>query len=122
FDAKAPATRATTAIALYRLAGSPAFDAPAAPTFADVPADHPAYTAVEYLASIGVAFGYGNGSFGPDDSLKRQHLAAFLFRGSAPSFPAPATATFSDVAVGSTYFRAIEWLAAERLTTVKDTF
>ncbi|WP_308797929.1 carboxypeptidase regulatory-like domain-containing protein [Agromyces silvae] len=122
YDAKATATRATAAIALYRLAGSPAFEAPAAPTFADVPADHEAYTAVEYLASVGVAFGYGNGSFGPADTLKRQHLAAFLHRGSAPSFTAPGTASFTDVPVGSAYFTAIEWVAAERLTTVTGTF
>jgi hypothetical protein len=122
FDPKAPATRAVTAIALYRLAGSPQFEVPAAPTFADVPVDHAAFTAVEYLASVGGAFGYANGTFGPDDAVKRAHLATFLHRASAPSFTAPATATFSDVAVGSTYFTAIEWLAAEGLTTVKDTF
>lgn len=122
FDAKATATRATAAIALYRLAGSPAFEAPATPTFADVPADHAAFTAVEYLASVGVAFGYGNGSFGPEDALTRQHLAAFLYRAAAPSFTAPATATFSDVPAGSAYATAVEWVAAERLTTVTGTF
>lgn len=122
FDSKATATRATAAIALYRLAGSPEFAVPATPTFADVPAGHPAFTAVEYLASIGVAIGYGNGSFGPDDALTRQHLAAFLYRAAAPSFTSPTTATFSDVPVGSAYATAIEWVAAERLTTVTGTF
>lgn len=122
FDSKAPATRAATAIALYRLAGSPEFEAPVEPTFADVPTGHEAYDAVEYLASVGVAFGYGNGTFGPDDALKRQHLAAFLHRSSSPSFTAPATATFSDVPVGSAYATAIEWVAAERLTSVTGAF
>lgn len=122
FDSKATATRAEAAITLYRLAGSPAFAAPAAPTFTDVPADHEAFTAVEYLASAGVAFGYGNGTFGPDDTLKRQHLAAFLYRAAAASFTAPGTATFSDVPVGSPYSTAIEWVAAERLTTVTGSF
>ncbi|MFB6611120.1 collagen binding domain-containing protein [Agromyces sp. NPDC056379] len=120
FEQKAPATRGVTAIALYRLAGSPEFEVPAVPTFADVPADHVAFTAVEYLVSVGGTA--ASGSFGPDDKLTRQHLAAFLYRASAPSFTAPATATFSDVAVGSTFFRAIEWVAAERLTTVSGAF
>ncbi|WP_157000874.1 collagen binding domain-containing protein [Agromyces laixinhei] len=120
FDPKAPATRGVIAIALYRLAGSPEFEVPAVPTFADVPADHAAFTAVEYLVSVGGTA--ASGSFGPDDKLTRQHLAAFLYRASAPSFTAPAKATFSDVAVGSTFFRAIEWVAAERLTTVSGAF
>lgn len=120
FDPKAPATRGVTAIALYRLAGSPEFELPAVPTFADVPADHDAFAAVEYLVSVGVTAVKSN--FGPGDVLTRQQIAAFLYRASAPSFTAPSTATFSDVAVGSTYFRSIEWLAAERITTVSGTF
>lgn len=116
FDPTAPATRAVMATALYRLAGSPEFALPATPTFTDVPADHPAYTAIEYLVSVGGTA--ANAKFGPGDALKREQLAAFLFRASAPSFTAPTTATFRDVPVGSTYFRSIEWVASEGLTTV----
>lgn len=120
FEPKAAATRGVTAIALYRLAGSPEFEVPAKPTFADVPAGHAAFTAVEYLVSVGGTA--ATGSFGPDAAVTRQQVAAFLYRASAPSFTAPSTATFSDVPVGSTYFRSIEWLAAERITTVSGSF
>ncbi|WP_350347886.1 carboxypeptidase regulatory-like domain-containing protein [Agromyces sp. G08B096] len=120
FDAKAAATRATVAVALYRLAGSPEFVLPATPTFRDVPADHEARTAIEWLKAEGITS--VTGTFSPSAQLKRQELAAFLYRAADVSFTAPATATFSDVPKGHAFFTPIEWLKAEGITTVSGTF
>ncbi|GAA1965237.1 hypothetical protein GCM10009717_35120 [Agromyces allii] len=120
FDSTRAATRSTIAVALYRLAGSPEFALPAKPTFRDVPASHEAYAAIEWMKREGITS--STGSFSPSAALKRQEAAAFLYRAAEPAFAAPAKATFSDVPKGSTYFTSIEWLAAERITTVKGTF
>ncbi len=36
--------------------------------------------AIRWATSEGVAEGYGNGKFGPDDSITREQLAAMLYR------------------------------------------
>ncbi|MFF2370728.1 carboxypeptidase regulatory-like domain-containing protein [Agromyces sp. NPDC058110] len=120
FDAKTAATRATLAVALYRLAGSPEFALPAKPTFRDVPADHAAYAAIEWMKLEGITA--ATGTFGPNAALKRQEAAAFLYRAADAAFTAPAKATFTDVPKGSTYFTSIEWFAAERITGVTGSF
>ncbi|ANJ25817.1 carboxypeptidase regulatory-like domain-containing protein [Agromyces aureus] len=120
FESTRAATRATIAVALYRLAGSPEFALPSKPSFRDVPASHPAYTAIEWMKRERITT--VTSTFGPAAMLKRQEAAAFLYRAAGPSFTAPAKATFTDVPKGSSYFTSIEWLAAERITTVKGTF
>jgi len=52
--------------------------APASPTFADVPADHPFFQFIEALAAAGVTAGCGNGNFCPDQAITRKQEAAFI--------------------------------------------
>ncbi|WP_395244399.1 carboxypeptidase regulatory-like domain-containing protein [Agromyces sp. MMS24-K17] len=120
FQPTGAATRATIAEALYRLAGSPAFTLPAKPSYADVPASHPSFRAIEWFKREGLTT--VTGSFGPSSPLKRQELAAFLYRAADVTFTAPAKASFTDVPKGSSFYREIEWLKAERITTVSGTF
>jgi len=47
--------------------------------FSDVPADSWYTEAVRWAASRGIAGGYGDGTFGPDDVLTREQLAAILY-------------------------------------------
>lgn len=70
-------SRSMAATILHRLAGSP----PAGePTFSDV-ADGTWYTqAVAWAAEEGIALGYDDGSFGPQDPVTREQLAALLYR------------------------------------------
>ena len=46
----------------------------------DVPAEVWYTEAVRWAASEGVVCGYGNGKFGPDDSISREQLAVMLYR------------------------------------------
>lgn len=71
-------SRGMLATVLYRL------EEPEAQTGADLFADVPLeswYTqGVAWAAETGIVTGYGNGAFGPDDSITREQLSAMLFR------------------------------------------
>ena len=71
-------TRGQLAAALYRMAGAPAVTAKAA--FTDVPADYWCAAAITWAAENGIVTGYGDGGFHPADAVRRQELAAMLFR------------------------------------------
>ena len=70
-------TRGQAAVILWNMAGKPAADA-GAKTFPDVKDDAYYYNAVCWASSTGVASGYANGNFGPDDSVTREQLAVML--------------------------------------------
>ena len=62
---------------LWRLEGSPASDSV---HYTDVP-EHEWYAdAVSWASDLGLALGHGNGTFGPEDPLTLEQLAAFLHR------------------------------------------
>lgn len=69
-------TRGQMALVLYRLAGQPETEATSA--FSDS-ADWCA-AALTWAAESGVALGYGDGSFGVGQLLKREQLVTFLYR------------------------------------------
>ena len=48
--------------------------------FTDVGDDHENKTAIEYLASLEILTGYGNGMFGPDDTSTRVSVAVLIAR------------------------------------------
>ena len=104
---------------LSRLAGAPPFLPPDDdPTFSDVPADHPFFLEVEWLASTGVGGGFPDGTFRPGGDVTRQAMAAFLFRlAGEPAFTPPAVATFPDTPTSHPFFMEIEWLAVTGVTT-----
>ena len=78
FSPNADTTRAMIVTILYRLEGSP--DIESTDSFTDVPADEWYSDAVSWAAQEGIVNGYGNGKFGPQDSITRQQLAAILYR------------------------------------------
>jgi hypothetical protein len=79
--------------------------------FTDVPVGHPFFHEIEWLTTTGIADGYPDGTFRPDQPVTRQANAAFLHRlAESPAFTPPATAAFTDVPVGHPFFHEIEWL------------
>ncbi|MPN64035.1 hypothetical protein SDC9_211806 [bioreactor metagenome] len=65
---------------LYRMEGEPAMGDGKSGTFIDVP-EYVWYTdAVEWTAAYEIVMGYGDGTFGPDDKISREQLAAMLYR------------------------------------------
>lgn len=102
---------------LYRLAGSPQVGSA---SFTDV-ADSQYYAkAVAWASANGVVSGYGNGRFGPDDSVTREQLA-LIFRSFARLNGIDVSAQadlsgFADVGKVSSYaLEAVSWAHAQGL-------
>lgn len=77
FSPYLPISRSMAATILHRLAGSPQAGAP---TFPDVE-DNTWYTqAVAWAAEEDIVLGYDDGTFGPQDPVTREQLAALLYR------------------------------------------
>lgn len=78
FDPKAAMTRAMFAAVLYRMAGSPRTTGRA--PFSDA-AEGMWYTdAVSWAAEQGFIVGYGDGRFGPEDTVTREQMVTILWR------------------------------------------
>lgn len=71
-------SRAMIVTILYRLEGSPAVTGGA--SFADVAAGQWYSDGVAWASANGIVTGYSNGSFGPDDTITREQMAAILYR------------------------------------------
>jgi hypothetical protein len=107
-----PVSRDALAAFLYRLAGRPPVSVPTTPTFSDVDASYVFVEEIEWLASVGLADGFDDGTFRPREPVTRQALAAFLHRlAGSPVPPPPPRPTFSDVGPGHPFESEIEWLA-----------
>ena len=116
FRPLAAVNRDAMAAFLYRAAGEPAFTPPATATFADVPATHPFFTEIEWLADTGITTGWSvedGTEFRPATPVTREAMAAFLYRFGHDGADAPACGTgpFADVAAGQTFCGEIAWLA-----------
>jgi hypothetical protein len=111
-------TRGSMAAFLHRLAGSPPIEVPASPSFSDVPASHPFFAEVEWLADTGVTSGFPDGTFGPGQPVTRGSMAAFLHRlAGSPVTELPAGPSFSDVPTTHPFFGQVEWLADTGVTS-----
>ncbi len=72
-----------------------------APTFSDVPATHPFYNEIVLSAKAGLVNGYPDGTFLPDNTLKRSEIVTILNRLTSRNIVTSNTAkvtTFSDIA------------------------
>lgn len=80
----ASVNRDAMAAFMYRLAGSPAYTAPKRSPFADVPTTLAFYKEISWLASQGISTGWSqdNGTklFRPSEPVKRDAMAAFMYR------------------------------------------
>ena len=110
--------RAMMAQVLYNLAGgTPA----AAAGFPDVAASAWYADAVNWAAANGYVTGYDNGSYGPEDNLTREQMAAILYRYAGSPAPAGSLDGFADAASASDYaVDALRWAVGEGLLTGKD--
>ena len=78
FSPNGKTTRGQAVTILYRLAGSPKVSGGG--SFTDVKSGTWYTDAVQWAVKNGIASGYGNGRFGPNDTLNRQQLATMLVR------------------------------------------
>ena len=107
--------RGAMAAYLYRLAGSPEFEAPAESPFSDVPTTHPFYKEIAWLKATGITTGWEDGTFRPEESINREAMAAFFYR-AAGSPEVQQEATFTDVS-GNPFAKEISWFQFSKLST-----
>ncbi|WP_050994840.1 S-layer homology domain-containing protein [Arthrobacter sp. TB 23] len=92
--------------------------ATAATTFRDVPSTSQFYTEITWLADQEISTGWPDGTFRPLQSVARDAMAAFLYRlAGEPAYTAPKQSWFTDVPVGTKFYKEIHWLASEGITT-----
>ena len=116
-------TRGMIVTILYRLAGSPA--ATAAAGFADVAAGAWYADAVNWANANGIVTGYGDGRFGPEDTITREQMAVILYRyarslGKDMSAAADLSAYTDAAGIGEYAVEAVGWAAAKGLLTGTD--
>ena len=117
FAPKDTLTRAMLVTVLYRMAGSPAVDAPSG--FTDV-ADGQWYSdAIAWAAANGIVNGVGGNKFAPSEPVTREQLAAIFFRYAKAEAPeADVLSGYPDTESVSTYARdAMAWAVSTGLVT-----
>ncbi len=118
YRASEPIARDAMAAFLYRLAGSPDFQAPSTSPFTDVAPSVQFYKEMTWLKAQGISTGYPDGTFRPADPVSREAMAAFMYRfRDKPAFAAPSSSPFSDVVTTDEFFKEIAWLSATGIST-----
>lgn len=117
----APVARDAMAAFLYRFAGEPEYPVPVVSPFTDVPRWHPFYVEINWLAYAGISTGWvtgGGREFRPGAQITRDAMSAFLYRFfGEPTFVAPTTSPFADVAKNQSFYKEITWLADAGIST-----
>ncbi|MBQ6431714.1 MAG: S-layer homology domain-containing protein [Oscillospiraceae bacterium] len=120
FSPNADTTRAMIVTILYRLEGSPEVER--TDSFTDVPENEWYSDAVSWAAQEGIVNGYGNGKFGPQDSITRQQLAAILCRYTAHKGASVSAngwaSSYPDISSVSAWaVAAMQWAVGEEYIT-----
>lgn len=115
FSPDASCTRGQIVTFLWRAAGSPTPQTTTNP-FTDVKPSDYYYKAVLWAVENNITSGIGNGKFGPGNSCTRGQSVTFIWR--AVGSPNSATGnSFTDVATGSYYEKAVNWAVANGITS-----
>lgn len=117
FRPNASVERGAMAAFFYRMAGSPAFKAPATPTFKDVPTTHPFYKEIEWMAAQGITTGWADGTFRPSATTNRDAMAAFFYRYAGKPAVTTGTVPFKDVTQSNIFYKEILWFSQQGITT-----
>ena len=117
FAPKDTLTRAMLVTVLYRMAGSPAVNAPSG--FADVDDGQWYSDAIAWAAANGIVNGVGGNKFAPSEPVTREQLAAIFFRYAKAEAPeADVLSGYPDAEAISTYARdAMAWAVSTGLVT-----
>ena len=86
--------------------------------FTDVKNTDQFYTEISWLAQRRITTGYPDGTYRPLESVERGAMAAFFYRmQGSPQFTAPSTPSFKDVPTTHPFYKEIEWMKAQGITT-----
>lgn len=79
FNPNKPVTRAEMATIICRMLGETE-NLPGSTAFIDVPVEHWANSYVGKATELGIVSGYGNGKFGPSDTVTYEQAVTMMFR------------------------------------------
>ncbi|MBM7501597.1 hypothetical protein JOD52_002437 [Brachybacterium muris] len=97
---------------IYRALGSPAYTAPRNSPFRDVDPGFVFYRELCWAYEAGIARGWADGTFRPLEPVKRDSVAAFLYRAAGePAASRADSAQFKDVGDDVIFAKEIGWLA-----------
>ena len=109
-------TRGMIVTILWRLEGSPIVGASL--DYDDVEAEDWYGEAVRWADSVGVVTGYGNGRFGPNDTITREQMATMLWRYAGSPRVDGSLSSFTDGAQTSSWAQpAMIWAVEQGLIT-----
>ena len=116
FSPNTAITRGMIVTILWRLEGSPIVNN--LMDYDDVESEDWYGEAVRWATSTGVATGYGDGRFGPNDPITREQMAAMLWRYAGSPHADGSLASFTDGAQASSWARqAMIWAVEQGLIT-----
>ena len=82
--------------------------------FKDVPSNMIFAKEINWLGSRGIVRGWSDGTYRPFENIKRDALAAFLYRISGePAFTPPSRSPFRDVPTNHVFYKEIAWCKAK---------
>lgn len=87
---------------------------PTTPTFKDVPKTHGSYQYIETLVAKGIISGYADGTFKPNNPVKRAHMAKIL--STSLNLTEQRDFIFKDVPKSSEYYPYVSRLATSAIT------
>lgn len=118
FRPKDHVSREAFAAYLYRLAGRPGVSMPGSSPFKDVKKSDQFYKEIVWLSQQNITTGWSDGTFRPKWNIHRDAMAAFLYRfAGKPSYSPPSSSPFKDVPRSAQFYKEINWLAAEGIST-----
>jgi hypothetical protein len=86
--------------------------------FADVPMNHAQYAQITTMHANGLVTPLADNTFGADQVITRQDVAAFLYRlAGRPTVATTGGAPFTDVLPGHPFFTEINWMVQQQLVT-----
>lgn len=89
-----------------------------APVFLDVPSGSAFDAEIRWMAARGITTGWPDGTYRPLDTVRRDAMAAFLYRLSGSTDFTPAkTSPFKDVSTGQQFYLEMSWLSDTQVST-----
>ena len=112
-----PCTRAQVVTFLWRAAGSPEPEGSKTVDFTDVKEGAYYQKAVQWAVEQEITNGTSAATFSPDSTCTRAQIVTFLWRYCGKPEPEDDKTSFTDVAAGSYYAKAVSWALKNQITT-----
>lgn len=113
FRARENCQRSTFFVYLHRAMGSPSVSLPATSPFTDVSTTSSNYRPIVWAYQSGLVSRFSDGTFRPEQAVRRDRIAAFLYRAAgSPAGDWASAQNYRDVPAGYMHAVPIGWLVA----------